>query len=210
MAGQDPTCPICVGPYRRNVSRVSGGDFDAAGYAYLLGLYLGDGWLSRHRRSVYKLRISLDARQPAIARECAAAVATVSRGRSVSLRPEKGCVVLGGYWKHWPCLFPQHGVGRKHRRRIRLRRWQSAIAREHPERLLRGLIQADGCRVENRVNGRAYPRYFFSNRSADILAIFCRACDDLGLAWTRPSAKHVSIARRPGVARLDDLVGPKS
>lgn len=33
-------------------------------YAYLLGLYLGDGMLSRHRRHVWKLRISLDAKYP--------------------------------------------------------------------------------------------------------------------------------------------------
>ena len=27
-------------------------------------------------------------------------------------------------WKHWPCLFPQHGPGRKHERKIRLEAWQ--------------------------------------------------------------------------------------
>ena len=30
--------------------------------AYLLGLYLGDGCISEHRRGVYRLRISLDAK----------------------------------------------------------------------------------------------------------------------------------------------------
>ena len=26
--------------------------------------------------------------------------------------------------KHWPCLFPQHGPGRKHTRKIELEQWQ--------------------------------------------------------------------------------------
>jgi hypothetical protein len=39
-------------------------------YLYLLGLYLGDGCLSEHRRKVWKLRIVLDVRYPAIVDEC--------------------------------------------------------------------------------------------------------------------------------------------
>lgn len=45
----DPDCPACAG------ARVPGST-----YAYLLGLYLGDGCISRHRRDVYKLRITLE------------------------------------------------------------------------------------------------------------------------------------------------------
>src|SRR5262245_36213832 len=73
-------------------------------------------------------------------------------------------------WKHWPCLFPQHGPGRKHERPIVLADWQRQIVAEHPEPLLRGLFHSDGCRVTNwterAVAGRrkryVYPRYFFS------------------------------------------------
>jgi len=61
----------------------------------------------------------------------------------------------------------------------------------------------------NRVGGHAYPRYHFSNRSSDIKNIFCRACQVLGVRWTRSSWKEISIARGPDVARLDALVGPK-
>src|SRR3954464_14293518 len=35
-------------------------------YSYLLGFYLGDGALSKHRRGVYKLRIVMDAQYPRI------------------------------------------------------------------------------------------------------------------------------------------------
>src|SRR5689334_17512829 len=46
-------------------------------YSYLLGLYLGDGTLSRHPRDVYRLRIFLDRAYPVIVGECEAAVAIV-------------------------------------------------------------------------------------------------------------------------------------
>ena len=197
-AGADETCPIC------GTSPV-----DAREYAYLLGLYLGDGCLSEHRRGVYRLRISLDARQPRIVDECASAMAAVVHGRLIGRQSAPGCLIVSAYWKHWVCLFPQHGRGRKHSRRIELAPWQVEITRAHPDRLLRGLVQSDGCRVANRVRGRVYPRYFFSNRSTDVLRIFCRACEDFGVSWTRPSFKHISVARAGDVARLDVIVGAK-
>ena len=55
----------------------------------------------------------------------------------------------------------------------------------------------------------AYPRYFFSNRSEQILAMFCEACDALGIRWTRSNHRNVSVAHRASVAELDAFVGPK-
>jgi hypothetical protein len=52
-------------------------------------------------------------------------------------------------WKHWPCLFPQHGVGRKQLRKIELADWQREIVAKCPEQLLRGLFHSDGCRFVN-------------------------------------------------------------
>jgi hypothetical protein len=136
-------------------------------------------------------------------------MAAVARGRRVNCQPATGCLVVNAYWKHWVCLFPQHGPGKKHSRRIVLAPWQSQIARAHPDRLLRGLIHSDGCRVVNRVGRRAYPRYLFSNRSPDVLRIFCGACEAAGLSWTQPSFKLISVARAHDVAKLDETVGAK-
>lgn len=197
-ASIDNACPFC------GVTPLDGSD-----YAYLLGLYLGDGCLSEHRRGVFRLRISLDARQPRIVDECARSMSAVVRGRRVARQAAPGCIIVGSYWKHWPCLLPQHGPGKKHERRIELRAWQRKITQAHPDRLVRGLIQSDGCRIENRVRDRVYPRYHFSNRSSDILGIFCQACDDLGVSWTRSSFKEVSVARARDVQELDAIVGPK-
>ena len=60
-------------------------------------------------------------------------------------------VVVQSYWMHWPCLFPQHGPGRKHERPIVLEQWQQEIVDVHPWALIRGLIHSDGCRALNRV-----------------------------------------------------------
>jgi hypothetical protein len=119
-------------------------------------------------------------------------------------------VEVGSYSKSWPCLFPQHGPGPKHERKIKLVDWQQDIVDEHPAKLVRGLIHSDGCRVMNKSMGRVYVRYFFDNVSEDIRQIFCRACDQLGIEWRHPKEGTISIARRESIALLDTFVGPKT
>jgi hypothetical protein len=192
---------------------------DEPAYAYLLGLYLGDGCLATYPRTM-ALELSLDGAYPAViaeARDAVQRTAPLARV-SVTPRPESRCVLVRSYWKRWPEVFPQHGPGRKHKREIRFVAWQKALVERHAEWLLRGLIHSDGCRTVNRFatqlpSGRtgryAYPRYFFSNLSEDILGIFTWACDRLGLRWTRSNHRNISIAHRASVAQLDEFVGPK-
>jgi hypothetical protein len=187
-------------------------------YVYLLGLYLGDGCISAHRRSVYKLRINLDLRYPGIIDECEEAIRAVDPGRRVHrlLRrsnytgdSEHTLVEVSAYWKAWVCLFPQHGPGRKHHRRIELVQWQRDLVAEHPQLLLRGLVHSDGCRFINTGRKWRHPRYSFSNRSDDILQIFRETCDQLALHWT--NAGHtVYVSRVADVALLDRFIGPKA
>ena len=122
-------------------------------------------------------------------------------------------------WKRWPEVFPQHGPGRKHERRIALEPWQREVVDAHPWPFLRGLLHSDGCRTINRFTTRlpsgrvaeyAYPRWFFSNRSADIRGLFCEYCDRLGIRWTQSNHRNISISHRRSVALLDTFVGPKS
>ncbi|HEV3230117.1 MAG TPA: hypothetical protein VGY97_11625 [Solirubrobacteraceae bacterium] len=124
-------------------------------------------------------------------------------------------VEVGSFSKQWPCLLPQHGPGAKHLRPIRLSPWQREIVDEETEAFLRGLIHSDGCRFVNSVRNRRtrtvyrYPRYNFTNASDDIRALFCDACDRLGIAWRRMNARNISVARREAVARMDEFIGPK-
>src|SRR6478735_9830079 len=114
----------------------------AAPYCYLLGLYLGDGCISRDRR-VWKLRIVLDKKYPAIIGRCGDAIDLLMSGQRAAVRSlPKGCVEVSLYSKHWPCLFPQHGPGRKHKRAIRLEPWQQALVDQATEEFILGLFTA--------------------------------------------------------------------
>jgi hypothetical protein len=120
------------------------------------------------------------------------------------------CVVVSLYSKHWPCLLPQHGPGKKHLRPIRLEAWQEVLVKQATEEFIRGLIDSDGCRVVANDRGVRSVRYHFSNRSDDIRGLFCAALDELGIPWTRPSKYQVAVYRKAAVARLDEFVGPKA
>ncbi len=180
-------------------------------YLYLLGQYLGDGCLTLYHRSP-KLRIACADSYPRITAEVVEALRAVS-GRSVQRYQARGCSEVSAYWKHWPCLLPQHGRGRKHRRRIVLTDWQQRLADAHPWPLLRGLIHSDGCRSVNTVTRGTrtyrYPRYFFSNESSDIIGIATGSLDALGVRWRMCRPNLVAVSRRRDVAMLDAHIGPK-
>jgi hypothetical protein len=185
------------------------------GYAYLLGLYLGDGYVSSGPRGVYRIRVFLDRAYPLIVEECVAAISlTMPTSKTAVYQPsDEHMRVVSSFSKHWPCLLPQHGSGPKHLRTIRLERWQRQIADRYPNRLLRGLIHSDGYRGLNTIKHAArtysYPRYQFCNRSAEIRGIFCEYCDKLGIEWRQMNRYNVSVARAESVAKLDRFIGPK-
>lgn len=189
-------------------------------YAYLLGLYLGDGCISvggDPAKGVWKLRIMCADVWPGLIQECVRAMRAVRSDSKVMLQHKQGCVEVSSYAKHWPCLFPQHGPGRKHSRAIELADWQQAIVGRYPGDFARGLFHSDGYRGVNRVRGRLlggdrwyeYPRYLFVNKSADILLLCGQALDLLGVEWRFSKPNVISVARREAVARLDEFVGPK-
>ena len=185
-------------------------------YAYLLGIYLGDGWLSPHARGVWKLRVACDAKYPEIIDAIAHAMAAVRGDGKAGVYPKAGrCVEVAMYWKHWHCVFPQHGRGPKWTRRIELTEWQLAIVEEHREAFLCGLIDSDGCRITanyREKNGvrRQYGRYVFTNRSEDIHRLFTESLDALGIHWTRANFKDTAVARQRDVRELDRFIGFKA
>ena len=191
---------------------------DEEAYAELLGWYLGDGHLDEGRRGVWNLHVFNDLSYPRDNEHIAALMRRVKPGGRPHTRSHSGCLVTTVSWKHWPCLLPQHGPGRKHLRRIVLESWQVEVVEREPAAFLRGLLHSDGCRVANwatrRVGGEVrrydYARWQFSNRSEDILGLCSWALDLVGVTWRRSGRWTVSVSRRADVAVLDALVGAKA
>ena len=180
------------------------------GYSYLLGLYLGDGMLTKLPKNVWRLRIFQDSRYTELVRRCGTAIWAVS-----DLLPKRvstaGCTEIYSLWKHWICLVPQHGPGPKHLRAMRLADWQSRLVAHYPQEFIKGLVHSDGCRVVNRVQRRRYEyvRYFFWNHSDEIRQLFVDACSQIGVE-SRPSNRYqISVAKRDSVAILESFIGPK-
>jgi hypothetical protein len=198
-------------------SRCHGCPLDELAYSYLLGLYLGDGHITPGRRNVYALSITCCDAWPGLMEQARAAMSAVMPASSVFAVARIGCTQIKSTSKHWPCLFPQHGPGRKHERRIELQPWQQEIVDNHPGDFARGLFHSDGCRSLNRVRRPVkggdrwyeYSRYLFRNYSADILQLCGETLDQLGVAWRFSNRTTISVARREAVARLDEFVGPK-
>jgi hypothetical protein len=185
-------------------------------YAYLLGLYLGDGHIvSKHKQ--HHLSVYCCDGWPGLIDAAEAAMRRVMPQASVSRLQKPGCKEVKSYSRHWPCLFPQHGPGRKHERLIVLESWQNEIVRAEPWALVRGLIHSDGCRnmnwttrmVAGEIKRYEYPRYLFANESMDIMGILTTTLDQLGVEWKFARRNLLSVARRASVALMDQHIGPK-
>ncbi|OOC54731.1 MULTISPECIES: helix-turn-helix domain-containing protein [Nocardiopsis] len=195
---------------------------DNKAYAYLLGLYLGDGHITTSRRGVYVLWVFCDNKYPGLMDLCASAMEAVFPVGTFRVS-RNGCTSVKAASKHWPCLFPQHGKGHKHSRPIVLASWQQKVVDDHPEPFIRGLVHSDGCRILNRIRKKGrneyyeYPRYHFSNTSSDIVHLFTTALDRLNIPWkshtrVRPPFQDqtiISVSKKAAVARMDAFVGPK-
>ncbi|MGW0707671.1 helix-turn-helix domain-containing protein [Streptomyces sp. NPDC002643] len=212
----------CPGAHNPACPRCDGRPLDPAVYSYLLGQYLGDGHISQYsHHRVPSLMITCADAWPGIANETEAAMRVVFPDNGVHRLQRIGCQNIKVYSKHLTCLFPQHGPGRKHERRIILEPWQQDIVDAHPWEFIRGLIHSDGCRITNwttrLVGGERkryeYPRYFFTNVSDDIRQLYTDTLDKVGIEWTRCTRDgnpyNISVAKKASVALLDTHVGPK-
>ena len=185
-------------------------------YAYLLGTYLGDGCidLMKNGRS-FRLRIAQDKRYTGLIQKCIDTINIVLPTNKVIIVNSVGCVMITVNSTQLVKLFPQHGKGVKHNRKITFEGWQQAIIDEFPLEIFRGLYHADGCRSQNIVKGKNYVRYMFTNKSVDLIELFKYACDKIGVHWTTKKAHYrlqsynVYVSRREDVAYLDEVVGAK-
>jgi hypothetical protein len=191
--------------------------FSSDDYCELLGIYLGDGCISAAPRT-WRLRIALDQRYPAMIGETEALLARSFPANRVDVVRNglKGdCVNLSVYSTHLPCLFPQHGPGKKHERPIALEVWQLDLVKLAPWAFLRGCIRSDGCVFINRTGPYEYLSYGFANKSGDIIRLFVMACELVGVKRrvrfnARRGLWDIRINRRDSVEQMMANVGLKS
>lgn len=204
------TCPRCwraAKPMR----------FTPEDYAELLAMYLGDGCISQHPRT-QRLRIVLDRKYPGIISSARILLGRCFPHNDVDTVSAPGCVHVSLYCSHLACLFPQHGLGPKHRRTIALESWQQEIVDAAPWQFIRGCIRTDGCCFINRTDVHRpepyeYLTYEFANNSTDIVDLFRQACERVDV-FTRANRDKrgrwsVRINRRASVARVLEHVGFK-
>jgi hypothetical protein len=178
-------------------------------YAYMLGVYLGDGYIVKDPRT-YKLRVVMDMKYPNILNRVIESIKVLAPNNSVHTVQKIGCIEIACYSNYWVEMFPQHGEGVKHKRAIILEDWQQAIVDEYRMEFVRGLYHSDGSRTVPVYKGKTQsPRYYFTNYSEDIQRLFCDAIEKFGLHWAR-WGKNVCINRKADAAFLDEHIGPKS
>lgn len=176
-------------------------------YSYLLGLYLGDGHISKEPRC-FKIRIFLDSKYPKIINNCRESLSCVFPRNKVGLVKFKNHVAIQLYSKNLVGFFPQHGPGKKHERKIKLEKWQKEIINNNPQAFLAGLIHSDGCYDKNFVKGKSYERYSFRNKSIDIMNIFKKTCELCGVKVKINHYKEISVAsisKRKDVKKMEEM-----
>lgn len=194
-----------------------------AAYAYILGQYLGDGCIDLGPRNVYRMRIASDCKYPNIIKEIKDKMQTILP----SNKPLSNVVMNNGnpscdhvtiYSKKLKDMFPQHALGKKHDREIKLTDWQQSIVNSYSREFIRGLIHSDGCRFFVTKANQYW--YQFTNVSLDILYIYKETLDKLNVSHRTTKRKitgkmkhhsyNVITTRKNDVQILDSFIGPKT
>lgn len=193
-------------------------------YAYIFGQYLGDGYITKDKRkNVFRLRIFSDFKYPKIIEAIVDNLSILLPNNKIGTitrynNGKPSWVETYVYNKNFKELFPQHGTGPKHARKISLKKWQKEIIDKYPEQFLKGLIQSDGCRYKQ-TNTKNNYYYNFTNCSVDIINLCLRTLKILKIInrlnkrspsqKTKTQAWVITISNKEGVKKLDKFIGSK-
>jgi DNA-binding transcriptional regulator WhiA len=178
-------------------------------YSYILGLYLGDGYINQMKnKRTYRLRIFNDVKYDNLNKYIISELQKLFFNNKVGFVDSKTWLSIYVYSNKLPLLFPQHGSGKKHNRKIELFDWQKDIISY--KYLLMGLFHSDGCYYFNNIKGKKYESYSFSNKSKDIYEIFQNCCKSLNIEYTKsPKTPNTEIRQRNSVEYLKNNIGTK-
>jgi hypothetical protein len=153
-------------------------------YSFILAVYLGDGYISTYKTfRAPKLCFSNDKKYIKNTQEWVEKLQILFPDNKVNIYPKRNgnCYMIQVYSKKILDLFPQHGIGKKHTRKIRLKTWQNNIVKKYPEEFIRGCIQSDGSIYEQTIKNYKYKNYCFVNKSKDITMLFILALSLKGI-----------------------------
>ena len=169
----------------------------SAQYSYILGSYLGDGYIVKFPRT-YKLRIYNDSRYDDIINDQLISLRSLFKKNKISTlkRTKSNCIEVSVHCNILPIMFPQHGSGKKHGRDVSLLDWQWDIVWKEPECFIKGLIDSDGSHFlhTQEVKGIARYRYIyqFTNKSLDIVDMYLKIMGKLDIS-ARPTQKKCGV-----------------
>lgn len=180
-------------------------------YSYILGIYLGDGTISRISGG-YKIRIFLDSVYYNIVEECSNNLKILFPKNKVSIHKEKcNMYIITLYSNLLPKLFPQFGKGLKHNRNIILEKFQ--LDNINNIQLIKGLFHSDGSLYKAKIGKYEYFFYNFTNMSKDIIDIYCDALSDMNIKYKlnfNSDVYRVNIYKKVDFAKLYYLIGTKN
>lgn len=170
-------------------------------YNYILGQYLGDGYIVKIGR-VYCLKIYCDAKYKELNDYIFKTLKIIFPSNSIMRNHYQNHIITYVYSNTIPELFPQLGSGLKKNRKIELFEWQKLII--DYKYLLAGLLHSDGSFYFD----REYEMCNFTNTSYDILDIFKECCKNIELKFTVTKNK-IHIRNRKDVKWIIDNIGDK-
>lgn len=184
-------------------------------YSYLLGIFLGDGCLSKMNKGVYRIRITLDAKYPGIINKVKTCVSTVMPNNKTSLvkryvEEYLSCVDVSCYSKDWVNLFPFYQPGYKWKYKIQLTDWQKSVVENYPKEFWLGLFHSDGSRYKQTNANKYY--YQFAQKSEDITNLFMWCSNLLGIKYgitKNKTTNRIQIYNKDSIIFLDTFAGSK-
>lgn len=183
-------------------------------YAYILGIYLGDGYINKTLRT-WKLRIFQDKKYINVVKEIEENLKIIfPYNRTNKISHGKNCYEIYIYNNNIIELFPQHDKGKKYKRKIKLETWQEEIINEFPFLFIKGLIHSDGCSYISKSNKKEYLNYGFCNKSFDIINLLINSLNKVNISYNLYFNKNkeiyrLSIVKRKSVNFLYKKIGIK-
>ena len=179
-------------------------------YSYILGLYLGDGYIDKMPRT-WRFRVFNAKTYVELNNHIERELKKIFPLNKVNRVDSNTYYSIYVYSKNIPLLFPHYGEGKKHQRKINLLEWQKKII--IPKYFIKGLFHSDGSyypRTDKR-SGKISWSYDFRNESDDILKFFKMYCNEIGIKCTFSSKpKCIHVYRKEYVEKLKKLIGTKT